>query len=120
MPYGLRMRSSALSMATTFDYFFPNDGMPDFPHTPKSQLFETIHTTPSGNAYMYSRGKIKVWDLNFLDVPTYTALALQHICEGWAGSQQIVVVFYGTAVTGTTDTPGNYDASQIWEQGMPE
>lgn len=117
MSYGLRMRTTSISIGSTYDYFFPDDGMPDFPHSPDTELFEDIHTTPSGNTYVYARGSRKSWELNFKDIPENTKIALEHLAHGWAGSQQVTIIYYGTAVTGTTDVPSAYAASQIFGTG---
>ena len=42
---------------------------------------------------------------------------IEHSDHGWLGQQQVTVVFFGTEVTGTTQSPGTYSASQIWGTG---
>jgi hypothetical protein len=117
MSYGLRMITKSISIGTSFDIFFSNDDMPDFPHAPGYELFEDINTTPSGNTYLYSRGKIKTWELDFKDITEFGKNALEHLCHGWAGSQQITIIYYGTAVTGTSEAAGGYSSSQIFGTG---
>jgi len=115
---GLRMRSISLTLGTSFDYFFPDEDMPDEVNDRGYDIFEDIHTTPTGNTYMYEKGKRKVWGLEFKDISSVTKNALEHMTHGWQKKKQITVVYFGTHVTGTNQSPGTYSSSQIWGTGF--
>jgi len=114
MSLGLRIRTISLGLGTNLDYFFPNYDMPDEVNERGYEAFEDVYTTPNGNAYIYGKGRIKTWDLHFRDVTSRTKDFLEHMASGWLTEQQISVIFFGSHVTGTTQSPGTYTASQIW------
>jgi hypothetical protein len=119
--YGLRLRTYSRSLGSTFDWFVPDNDMPDAPNARGYEVFRDIHTTPSGNTYLYDKGKIKKWELQFSDISTISKDRLEHIAYGWMDSQQVTMVYFGTSVIGTTETVGSMEtAGQLWGTGWCE
>src|SRR5882672_7752541 len=122
MGFGIRLRSVSQTLGSTFDWFIPDDGsMPD-QENPRGYLIgRDLIVTPSGNTYMYDKYRIKQWQLNFRDIPTLSKNSLEHITSGWIGQKQIVIVFAGSSVTGTTIAPGSLaSVNQCWGTGYAE
>lgn len=117
MALGLRFRTTSLSLGSVFDYFVPDEDMPDEGNPRGFNLVEDIHETHHGNTFLYEKSKLKEWRLSFSDIQTITKEAIEHIAGGWFGKQQVTIVYFGSHVSGTTQSPGTYTASQIWGTG---
>lgn len=113
--FGLRFRTYSMSLGSAHDWFVPDQDMPDAMNSRGTEVFRDIHTTPSGNTYLYDKGKRKRWDMSFQDMTTLGMTNLQHCVSGWLGSRQITQVYYGTSVIGTLESPGSMSsAGQLW------
>jgi len=115
--YGLRFRTASLGLGTVCDFFVPDEDMPAEKNTRGYEVFREDTVTPNGNTFTYDKGKTKTWKLNFEAISTRTKNLIEHCDHGWMGEQQVTVVFFGTEVTGTTQSPGTYSSSQIWGTG---
>ena len=83
------------------------------------ELFEDVLQTPTGNHWIYAKGRIKTWALSFEDISTRSKNHLEHMCVGWYDQQQITMVYYGTSVIGTAESPGSMlTAGQLWGTGF--
>lgn len=116
--YGLRFRSVAQSLGSVFDWFVPDYDMPDYPTERGYAEFRDVLTTPSGNTFIYDKSRIKKWNLIFSDITELSVRNLQHLANGWLGKKQITMVYFGTNVTGTTQSVGTYSAGQLWGTGF--
>lgn len=114
----MRIITRSLSLGSSCDWFIPEQDMPSSNNSPYEKLFEDIITTPFGNSFLYEKGKINAWQLNFESITTQSYNLLKHICNGWHGLQQVTTLFYGSHVTGTNQSAGTYSASQIWGTGF--
>jgi hypothetical protein len=94
--------------------------MPDSENTRGTVLYRDIHTTPSGNTFIYDKGDRREWKLSFKDISTASKERIEFAVGGWFGHRQITMVYFGTNVTGTTQSVGTYEASQIWGTGYLE
>jgi len=118
MPYGLRLRTWSQSLGSAFDWFVPDESMPEAPNPRGHKIFRDIIETPSGNTFLYDKGKIKFWRLTFRDIKTLDKERFEHVAHGWIGSKQITMVYFGTSVIGTVESPGSMStAGQLWGTG---
>jgi hypothetical protein len=118
MGYGLRLRTYSLTLGSAFDFFVPDRDMPTDKSPRGYNIGRDILTTPRGNSYLYDKFRKKQWKLTFEDITTLTKNSLEHIESGWLGSRQITMVYWGTSVIGTVETPGSMaTAGQLWGTG---
>jgi len=115
--YGLRIRTVSLSLGSFCDFFIPDEDMPAEVNTRGYEVFRDDLRAPNGNTFSYDKGRVKTWSLNFEAISTRTKDLVEHSDHGWLGKQQVSVIFFGTEVTGTTQSPGTYSASQVWGTG---
>jgi hypothetical protein len=114
----LRFLTKSQSLGTSMDWYCPNEDDPNDKNTPITLLHEDIITTPFGNSFLYEKGKTKEWTLEFESITNDSMNKLDHICSGWYGKQQVTILYFGTNVTGTTQSIGTYEASQLWGTGF--
>jgi len=120
MAVGLRFRTYSIELGTSCDWFVPDGDMPDSENTRGTAIFRDIVTTPYGNTFIYDKGQRGEWKLNFKDISTASKNRIEFVESGWLGFRQITMVYFGTNVTGTTQSVGTYEASQIWGTGYVE
>lgn len=113
--YGLRVFHQA--NGTNIDFFFPDEDMPNEKNTRGYQIFRDDMTTPNGNTFVYEKGKIKSWQLDFEAISTPTKEMLERFDYGFLRQRPFSTVYFGTNVTGTTQGRGTYEASQVWGTG---
>ena len=117
--YGIRFHTVSLSIGSSMSFFLPTEDMPDERSPRGYEVFQDVTTTPTGNSFLYGFGRIKTWEMSFLDISTDTKEKLEHICHGWIGSQQITILAFGTSVIGTTETMASMaSAGQIYGTGF--
>lgn len=117
MGYGLRIRTTSLSLGTSCDFFVDDADMPSDDNSRGYDVFRDDIVTPFGNTFIYDKGKTKKWTLKFELISTRQKELLEHADHGWLNNQQVSIIFFGTNVTGTTQSCGTYEASQIWGTG---
>lgn len=119
MSYGLRFRSVSQSLGSTFDWFVPDSDMPDIDNTRGKNIYRDVIVGPTGNTFLYDKGKTKKWKLNFQDVSPLAMNSVDHCCSGWLGQKQITIIYFGTVTDGTAVyTPAQLaSAGQCWGTG---
>jgi hypothetical protein len=120
MSYGLRFRTVSQSLGTSLDFFVPEADFPVENNARGYNVYRDKLVAPNGNTWLYDKGKTKHWSVSFEDVTTNTKEIMEHICLGWLCKKQVTVVFWGTNVTGTTQSCGTYEAGMIWGTGYLE
>jgi hypothetical protein len=117
--YGLRFRCNVLQLGTLFDWFVPDQDMPDTPNERGYKVFQDVHTTPSGNTFIYDKSRVRSWKLTFDNVSTLSKDRIEHIVTGWLGQQKVTSVYFGTSVIGTTESCGSMaSAGQLFGTGF--
>ena len=119
MALGLRFRAWSQSLGTAFDWLVPDEDMPDASNKRGYKVFRDELTTKRGNTWLYDGGRVKEWQLKFLDISTTTKERLEFLESGWLGSRQIVTVYWGSSVpAGTNTTVGSIaSVGQCWGTG---
>ena len=116
---GLRFDTKSLTLGTTFSFFVPEQDMPDEPNKRGYELFEDINVTPSGNTFLYEKGKQYQMSLSWKDIHTPTKDAIEKCVYGWHQQKQITIVSYGSSVNGTITTLGSLaSVGQVYGTGF--
>ena len=115
---GLRFHSIAQSLGTSFSWYVSTADMPDAPNERGNEVFEDLIETPSGNTFIYSKGRRKSWKMDFVAISTDAKDKLEHVVSGWYNQKQITAVAYGSSVIGTLESMGSMNSvGQIWGTG---
>lgn len=118
MSYGLRFRTYSQSLGSSFDWFMPDQDMPNESNPRGYLVGRDILTTNRGNDFLYDKYRKKQWKLVFQDIQTISKERLEFCESGWLGSRQITMVYFGTSVIGTSESPGSMSsAGQLWGTG---
>lgn len=119
MAYGLRFRTTSVQIGTSCDFYLPTGDMPSDQNERGYEIFEDQLTSVAGNTWLYAKGRRKIWALTFEDISTRSKEFMEHIAGGWFDKQQVTIVYFGTSVIGTTETPGSMaTAGQLWGTGF--
>ena len=115
--YGMRFYTVAQLLGTSMDWFVPTEDMPDEDSERGFLSKRDIHTTQSGNTYVYDKYKNKNFNMKFSHISTASKEKLEHICDGWLGNKQLTVLYFGSLVNSATSLSTLASQGQVFGTG---